>query len=150
MWRVPIAGQKEAAERRAEMRRAQDALRRERDQYRHLYGLAAWKNLRLWKLSETPMCEAKEKDGSECREGAYTVHHIKDHHGDLELFFDRTNLASLCKRHHDQETMRRVNAAKNGDPDDPLTSRGERLSELRARAHAEWEPETLNCDSDKS
>jgi len=124
MWACPVMGAKERAERRAIVRREQDAARRSRDKYRHLYGLAAWKSLRIWKLNLNPMCEAKEKDGSACREGAYTVHHVKDHKGNLELFFDRKNLESLCKRHHDAETMRRVNEAR-AEENDPLTSKTE-------------------------
>lgn len=111
-WRAPIAGQKEAKARAEELRRGRDMLRRERDEYRRLYGLAAWKSLRLWKLNENPMCEAKERDGSDCRNGAEEVHHLKDHKGNVDLFFDRQNLQSLCKPHHSEETARRVNAAK--------------------------------------
>ncbi len=37
--------------------------------------------------------------------------------------------------------MTETTNAEFGKPeDDPLTSRGERLSELRRRAHADWEP----------
>jgi 5-methylcytosine-specific restriction protein A len=88
----------------------EDQLRREQLKWRYLYGLAAWKKgLKIWKLNRNPLCEAHEKDGSCCRERATVVHHIKDHHGDRNLFFDRENLMSLCKRHHDAETMRRIN-----------------------------------------
>jgi 5-methylcytosine-specific restriction endonuclease McrA len=113
--RPPIAGQAEAQARAKEIRRGQDALRREHDQYRHLYGLAAWNSprygLRIWKLNENPLCEAKERDGSDCRSAATEVHHIKDHKGNVDLFFDRKNLQSLCKPHHSEETARRVQAA---------------------------------------
>lgn len=111
-WRAPVAGAAEAAARRAEYRRGADDLRRERDGYRKLYGLKAWAQLRFWKLCDTPICEEREKDGSQCREPATVVHHRKDHRGDPEMFFERTNLMSMCKRHHDSETARRVNEAK--------------------------------------
>jgi 5-methylcytosine-specific restriction endonuclease McrA len=109
-WRAPVAGAAEAKQRSEDERRWRDKLRREHDKYRHLYGLKSWKMLRISKLNESPMCEAKEKDGYPCRNGAYVVHHVKDHKGDPALFFDRENLQSLCKSHHDQETARRVNA----------------------------------------
>jgi 5-methylcytosine-specific restriction protein A len=112
MKRCPIAGAKEAAERRTEVRRGQDELRRERDKYRRLYSLTAWKNLVIKKLNRNPLCEEFDKDGTPCREAARVVHHLKDHRGDLDLFFDYDNLQALCKSHHDQITARRVNAAR--------------------------------------
>jgi 5-methylcytosine-specific restriction protein A len=113
MWRAPIAGAEEAKARRAEYRRGADELRREKDQYRKFYGTAAWAQLRFWKLCNSPMCEATEKDGAPCRAAATVVHHKRDHKGDPALFFDRDNLQALCKPHHDQETARRVNEARS-------------------------------------
>jgi len=108
MKRAPVAGAKEDADRRLENERARDRLRREHHEYRHLYGRKSWAMLREAKLCESPMCEEKDNDGCPCRSGAEVVHHVKDHKGDPALFFDKANLQSLCKSHHDRITGRRV------------------------------------------
>ena len=116
MFKCPSAGAAERAVRRADTRRAHDKFRAERDKWRHLYQLKAWtKGLRVWKLNRQPICEEFERDGTQCRNAAEVVHHIKDHRGSMELFFDRENLQSLCKKHHDAITARRVNEAKGRD-----------------------------------
>jgi hypothetical protein len=47
----------------------------------------------------------------------------------------------------DEETSKMIEESEAGKAfgapeDDPLTSRGEKLSDLRRRAHSDWEPET--------
>lgn len=113
MFKCPSAGAEERAANRLVSRQSHDAFRRERDKWRHLYQLKAWKKgLRVWKLNRNPICEEFERDGTPCRSAAEVVHHKEDHKGNMELFFDRENLLSLCKKHHDAITARRVNEAK--------------------------------------
>jgi len=64
-----------------------------------LYGSIEWKSLRDLKLRETPYCEI-------CGAPATEVHHIKPHNGDLDLFMDYNNLASLCHSCHAKETQK--------------------------------------------
>ncbi|MBD0416519.1 HNH endonuclease [Tianweitania sp. Rool2] len=37
---------------------------------------------------------------------APVVHHVEDHKGDLELFFDEENCMSTCKECHDRDAQR--------------------------------------------
>jgi hypothetical protein len=85
-----------------------DAQRRE-SPHRKLYDTAAWKRVRAWKLGKYPMCEHKG-----CSRPATVVHHKIDHCGNWFLFIggiEGENLESLCKPHHDEETMTRNIAA---------------------------------------
>ncbi|KQV33132.1 MULTISPECIES: HNH endonuclease signature motif containing protein [unclassified Rhizobium] len=67
--------------------------------WHHLYQRAAWKRLRANQLAIQPLCEfcliTEEVTAAE------VVDHRKPHKGDLELFYDPSNLQSLCKHHHD-------------------------------------------------
>jgi hypothetical protein len=94
-----------------------DNYERRRDQHRDnpvtrkWYNLAAWRALRLWKLTETPLCEAKDDDGSDCRKAATDVHHRdgswrEGRPGAWFLFMDRKNLESLCHEHHSEITAK--------------------------------------------
>jgi 5-methylcytosine-specific restriction protein A len=67
--------------------------------WRHLYSTKAWRELRADQLRRQPLCE-------ECRSArkvtpATVANHRTPHKGDLTLFFDRANLQSVCKPHHD-------------------------------------------------
>ena len=64
-----------------------------------LYMSARWKSMRTEKLKEIPYCE---KCGAEATE----VHHVIPPNGDEDLFYDRTNLMSICHRCHAIETQR--------------------------------------------
>ena len=78
------------------------------DQYRESaakrgYG-RKWKRERARFLAKNPLCV-------ECQRGdkliaATVVDHIIPHKGDQKLFWDRKNWQPLCKRHHDQKTVR--------------------------------------------
>lgn len=67
--------------------------------WQHLYKGAAWRRLRQHQLAMQPLCEfclvTEEITAAE------VVDHKRRHQGDPELFFDATNLQSLCKHHHD-------------------------------------------------
>lgn len=67
--------------------------------YHFLYNTSKWKKLRAAQLREEPLCRIC-KNAKEVKQ-ADTVDHIKPHKGDKELFFDSTNLQSLCKECHD-------------------------------------------------
>jgi len=67
-----------------------------------LYGTAAWHRIRLAQLQAEPLCR---HCGAEGRVTAATVvDHEQPHWNDKQVFYDRTNLQSLCKRHHDIKT----------------------------------------------
>lgn len=85
--------------------------RRVSAEWHRLYNLPVWwDDLRPTQLLKEPWCRecAKEypADDPRHRTKASVVDHIKPHRGDMALFTDRNNLQSLCKRHHDQKTMR--------------------------------------------
>jgi 5-methylcytosine-specific restriction enzyme A len=64
-----------------------------------LYTHRRWRNLRARHLAKHPlcvMCEAGQRTTI-----ATVVDHIVPHQGDMALFWDQTNLQSLCKPHHD-------------------------------------------------
>lgn len=69
------------------------------------YG-AQWQRLRLVILAEQPVCRGFTKDGKRCHEPATEVDHIKPHKGDMELFWDMTNLQGLCKSCHSRKTAK--------------------------------------------
>lgn len=72
--------------------------------YTHLYNTSTWRSLRVLFLKEHPLCVI-------CREAkrltpATEVDHIKPHKGDLNLFFEPSNLQPLCKPCHSRKTAR--------------------------------------------
>jgi 5-methylcytosine-specific restriction protein A len=86
-------------------------------EYHHLYNRAAWRKLRLWQLSQSPLCRMHQQLGQVVQ--ANVVDHITPHRGDLELFFERTNLQSLCKPCHDRHKQ-----AQEHSPDGLLRGAG--------------------------
>lgn len=69
-----------------------------------LYDTKRWKALRLFHLGTEPICR-------KCKEveritPAAIVDHIIPHKGSIDLFFDDTNLQSLCKPCHDTTKSR--------------------------------------------
>lgn len=67
--------------------------------WHHLYKTAHWRRLRHHQLSQEPLCRFCLI--TEDVTAASICDHIKPHKGDLELFYDASNLQSLCKHHHD-------------------------------------------------
>jgi len=67
--------------------------------WRHLYSTKRWYRLRWAQLQKTPLFEMCSKQGLVT--AVSVVDHRKAHKGDDALFHDPTNLASLCKLHHD-------------------------------------------------
>ena len=70
--------------------------------YNALYHSARWKALRKDFLAGHPYC-------FRCGERAVIVDHIRPHHGDLDMFFDETNLQPMCWSCHSAKTL-----AENG------------------------------------
>jgi 5-methylcytosine-specific restriction protein A len=89
----------------------------------HLYDTLRWRRLRALYLREHPDCVMCEEHGWEVP--ATVVDHKRPHHGDTRLFFDPSNLQSLCKPHHDSNKARQEHRGvlpgcnENGDPIDP-------------------------------
>lgn len=62
------------------------------------YKTANWAKLRKCQLTREPLCRFCKRLGD--INPANTVDHIKPHKGNMDLFFDRNNLQSLCKTCH--------------------------------------------------
>lgn len=72
-------------------------------QWHDWYSLKVWTDdLRPEQLRREPFCRECAREGK--RVYATVADHVKPHRGDWALFTDRSNLQSLCKRHHDRKT----------------------------------------------
>jgi hypothetical protein len=85
------------------MRRRDDRVSPEAQQYRKLYKTARWQRLREAQLTAHPLCDRHLKRGHTVR--ASVVHHLEAHKGDLVKFFDPANLQSLCAPCHDGDVQ---------------------------------------------
>jgi 5-methylcytosine-specific restriction protein A len=63
---------------------------------------ARYKNDRKYFLNENPLCACCQINGVVTM--ANTLDHIKPHKGNYDLFWDKRNWQSLCKRCHDIKT----------------------------------------------
>lgn len=63
-----------------------------------------WRRYRAQYIREHPLCCECEQAGIVTP--TFAVDHIIPHRGDPELFWDPANHQPLCKRHHDQKTVR--------------------------------------------
>lgn len=66
--------------------------------YHQWYRTAGWRALRSAQLKREPLCRMCAKAGR--RTKATTADHIEPHRGDRALFFNLSNLQSLCEIHH--------------------------------------------------
>lgn len=78
--------------------------------YHKLYRTKAWQQLRLAQLSRAPICHLCEEIGHVT--AADTVDHVVPHRGDIALFYDPSNLASLCASCHSRHKQRAENGRK--------------------------------------
>lgn len=67
-------------------------------EWHYLYNSKAWRRRRRVWLKHQPFCQ-------ECLKQkrlifGNVVDHIKPHRGDLALFWDKSNLQTLCEKHH--------------------------------------------------
>jgi 5-methylcytosine-specific restriction protein A len=84
--------------------RVQDKSRPNVDQ-RRLYRTARWRRLRQQVLTDMDaLCHECYTEGRV--EPATDVHHKTKPQGNVELFFERSNLQGLCRRHHSAHTGR--------------------------------------------
>lgn len=81
-----------------------------------LYTHRRWRNLRDRHLSKHPLCVMCEAEGRTTQ--AKIVDHRIPHRGDMALFWDRNNLQSLCKPHHDV-TKQSLEKGGEGKPSRP-------------------------------
>jgi 5-methylcytosine-specific restriction protein A len=70
-----------------------------RAEHHALYGQGRWKRLRRLQMAKHPLCCMCEEAGRV--EPAVLVDHIKPAKDNIELFFDMSNLQSLCRLCHD-------------------------------------------------
>lgn len=71
----------------------------------NLYG-RRWGKVRAAYLAEHPWCVDCVAEG--VKGLAEELDHIEPHRGDQALFWDESNWAGRCKRHHSQKTAREV------------------------------------------
>lgn len=82
-----------------------DARRRARERARKWYNSVRWrKGVRARQLEAEPYCCMCAEEGRQ--EWATVVDHIRPHDGDEGLFWDESNLQSVCKPHHDGRKQR--------------------------------------------
>lgn len=80
--------------------------RGEAGDWHRLYATKRWKQIRAKQLLIEPFCAECED-----RVRATDVDHVIPHRGDKNLFYDESNLQSLCHSHHSKKTFR-----ENGTP----------------------------------
>ena len=68
------------------------------------YKTPQWQRLRYYQLKREPLCRFCKKNNIITE--ANTVDHIVAHRGDMNKFFDRGNLQSLCKTCHSSTKQR--------------------------------------------
>lgn len=76
--------------------------------YHNLYNSSQWIKIRLSWLRKNPLCVECLKEGKSVL--ATIVDHVIAHKGDINTFYDVTNLQSLCKEHHDKKTYEECRA----------------------------------------
>ena len=72
--------------------------------WKKLYATKEWQSLRAHKLRADPLCRYCLDAG--IATPAEVVDHIEPHKGNTRLFYDGSNLQSLCKKHHDSAKQR--------------------------------------------
>lgn len=77
--------------------------RGESERWHYLYLGSRWKRMRSEHLLNEPFCRECAKKG--IRTKGNEVDHLVPHRGNLELFFDKKNLQTLCKSCHSRKTM---------------------------------------------
>jgi 5-methylcytosine-specific restriction protein A len=89
--------------------------RRRDPRARKFYASAAWRRFRIWFLNAHPFCEECLK--RDLLIGANEVHHKEGLGEDMELAFDDSKMAALCKPCHSsitiQEGRHRTHAREN-------------------------------------
>lgn len=81
---------------------------------KRLYNSRQWQAIRAAQLASSPWCVDCLADGYHV--AATEVDHIQPHNGNPDLFFDGTNLQSLCKTHHSSKTATEVWHGAHANP----------------------------------
>ena len=71
-----------------------------------------WHKARKQFLKEHPLCECDQCLSSHTLKPANVVHHIVDHKGNYDLFWDRDNWLAMNKVCHDKHTLGEMNKNK--------------------------------------
>lgn len=91
--------------------REHDRTRAQANPLRKLYGTARWQRLRFSVLARDlftcRICGVLKSDTS-----LLVADHIRPHRGDVDLFWDESNLQCLCKTCHDTVKQREEAAAR--------------------------------------
>lgn len=77
--------------------------RRESAAWHYLYDTVRWRKMRAAQLIAEPFCRSCAKAG--IRRRADDVDHIIPHRGDKKIFYDASNLQSLCHSCHSRKTI---------------------------------------------
>lgn len=85
------------------MRRDTQGERGVSGEWHGLYYTARWREMRAEQLIMEPYCRDCVAHG--VRSAATDVDHIVPHRGDRKLFYDKTNLQSLCHSCHSRKTI---------------------------------------------
>lgn len=106
-WKSKVHNPLPLATRRAiANKRAREEYRR--DPYRHLYGMAEWRDpkvgIKVVRLMTEPLCRACAEQGISTP--ATEVDHIDPHRGDIAIFMDFENTQSLCRSCHSKKTAK--------------------------------------------
>ena len=83
-----------------------------RPEWHDLYNDDRYRKARVRFLKQNPLCVDCEKRGQLIP--ATRLDHIRDHKGDLVLFWDENNWQGLCERDHNSKTARTNNKGING------------------------------------
>lgn len=86
-----------------QVRRSVQPERRDSAAYHNLYYSRRWRELRARQLVAEPFCRECARRGMRTR--AEDIDHIKPHKGDKRLFYDPSNLQSLCHSCHSRKTI---------------------------------------------
>jgi 5-methylcytosine-specific restriction protein A len=70
-------------------------------QWSFLYRRKAWRVVREEHLRLEPFCRKCKEQGIHTL--GNVVDHIKPHRGDMDLFFEKKNLQTLCGSHHSKD-----------------------------------------------
>jgi len=81
-----------------------------RPEWHGLYNSDRWRKARIRYLRDHPLCVECEERGR--LTPATRLDHIKDHKGDLVLFWDENNWQGLCERDHNSKTARTNNKGR--------------------------------------
>jgi 5-methylcytosine-specific restriction protein A len=82
-----------------------------RPTYHDWYSNKRWRMLRIHWLKCNPICVMCNKIGRITP--ATIVDHVRPHKGSIDMFYDVSNLQSLCKQCHDSKTAREDGAFGN-------------------------------------